>query len=231
MAGLLISATDTECGKTVLTCALVAYWLKYCHSKRLGVLKIAQSGLGDWELYQQLFGEQEAIKTLAPLRYQAPLAPPIAAALEGKQVDLGAVWQAYEQLERQCDWVIVEGVGGLGSPVTDELTVADIAASWRLPMVLVVPIKLGAIANAVANVALARQKGVALKGIVLNTVINLSATDAQHLAPTAMIEALTQVPILGTLPYFDQPNHLESLSKATQQLALETFIPKHFWVN
>jgi dethiobiotin synthetase len=229
MAGLLITATDTDCGKTVLTCALVAYWLKYCQGKRMGVLKVAQSGLGDWELYQQLFGEQRAIVTAVPLRYQAPLAPPIAAALEGKRVDLGLAWQAYERLEHECEWVMVEGVGGLGSPVTDELTVADIAASWRLPIVLVVPIKLGAIAHTVANVALARQKGLALKGIVLNTVMAIPEEAVGQLAPVAMIEALTQVPVLGILPHFAQLDLLEDLSKAAQQLTLEAFIPKHFW--
>jgi len=65
--------------------------------------------------------------------------------------------------------VLVEALGGLGSPVSEEFTVADLA-EWRLPTVLVVPVKLGAIAQAVANVALARPSRVHLKGIVLNCV-------------------------------------------------------------
>jgi len=82
------------------------------------------------------------------------LAPPPAA--EGRRVELELVWQAFESLRSSRDWVLVEALGGLGSPVSEEFTVADLAAEWRLPTVLVVPVNLGAIAQAVANVALAR---------------------------------------------------------------------------
>ena len=168
MSGLLIAATDTECGKTVLTCGLIAYWQRYCASRRLGVLKPVQAGEGDRELFKSLFQLDESLAELNPVFYQAPLAPPVAAALENTAVDLAPAWQRYQTLDQQCDWVLVEGLGGLGSPVTDELTVADLAADWRLPVVLVVPVKLGAIAATVANVALAQQKRLQLQGIVLN---------------------------------------------------------------
>ncbi|MEO0459135.1 MAG: dethiobiotin synthase, partial [Cyanobacteria bacterium P01_A01_bin.114] len=160
---------------------------------------------------------------------EAPLAPPIAAALQNATIDLGLAWQALQRLQAERDWVLVEGLGGLGSPVTDEMTVADLAASWRLPVVLVVPVRLGAIANAVANVALARQTGLQLQGIVLNCTTPATAVDLAQLAPTPLIERLTQVPILGVLPHLEPPENLEQLTTAARQLTLEALMPEPFW--
>ncbi|MFM5896305.1 MAG: dethiobiotin synthase, partial [Dolichospermum sp.] len=156
MKTLLITGTDTEAGKTVVTTALAAYWQKYYPQRSLGIMKPIQSGIGDRELYQTLFSLEQSPEEITPLYFQAPLAPPIAAAKENRQVDLAIVWRTLLALQQQRDLVLIESLGGLGSPITDELTVADLAGEWRLPTILVVPVRLGAIANAVANVALAR---------------------------------------------------------------------------
>ncbi len=229
--GLLIAATDTECGKTVVTCALMAYWRKYCASWQLGVLKPVQAGVGDRELFQRLFDLDQSLDVINPVFYQAPLAPPIAAALENTRVDLAPAWRRYKELGQQCDWVLVEGLGGLGSPVTDEITVADLAADWRLPVVLVVPVKLGAIAAAVANVALARQHRLKLRGIVLNCITPEAKEKLDQLTPPDMISNLTRIPVLGVLPYFRDPTNLDQLSAAARELSLETIMPTQFWVG
>ena len=230
MSGLLITATDTECGKTVLTCALVAYWREYCGPRQLGVLKPVQAGVGDQELLQEVFNLEQPLTEINPVFFKAPLAPPIAAALENTTVDLTPAWQQYVTLGQQCDWVLVEGLGGLGSPVTDEMTVADLAADWRLPIVLVVPVKLGAIANAVANVALARQHRLQLQGIVLNCTSPEAEVELENLAPPDMISNLTRVPVLGILPYFSDPTDLTQLSAAARKLDLEALMPMPFWI-
>ncbi|MBD0263750.1 MAG: ATP-dependent dethiobiotin synthetase BioD, partial [Tolypothrix sp. Co-bin9] len=170
MNTLLITGTDTEAGKTVFTTALAAYWQTYYPQRRLGIMKPIQSGEGDRELYQKLFSLNQSASEITPLYFQAPLAPPIAAARENREVDLGLVWQTLEKVRSRHDIILIEALGGLGSPITDELTVADLAGEWRLPTVLVVPVKLGAIGQAVANVALAKQSRVHLVGIVLNCV-------------------------------------------------------------
>ncbi len=223
MNTLLIAGTDTDAGKTVLTTALAAYWQQYCQPQRLGILKPLQSGVGDCELYHQLFGLDPAEVT--PLRFQAPLAPPLAADLEGKSIVLDKAWYAYNQLRLARDFVLVEGLGGLGSPVTHETTVADLAWDWRLPTVLVVPVKLGAIGQAVANVALARQTRVHLKGIVLNCVQPCSAEAIAQWAPADMIQRLTGVPVLGLLPYFSDRMDLTALAQAASNLDLERLLP------
>ncbi|WP_392478016.1 dethiobiotin synthase [Nostoc sp. C110] len=219
---LLITGTDTEAGKTVLTTALAAYWQKYYPQRSWGIMKPIQSGIGDREWYQKLFALEQSSEEITPLYFEAPLAPPIAAARENRQVDLGVVWQALSKLRSQRDFVLVEALGGLGSPVTDELTVADLAGEWRLPTVLVVPVRLGAIAQAVANVALARQSRVNLKGIVLNCIQPRTDAEIADWTPQQLIQSLTNMPVLGCLPYLDNLTDLDKLAQIASDLDWET---------
>jgi dethiobiotin synthetase len=223
---LLITATDTDAGKTVLTTALAAYWQRYCHSQSLGLLKPIQTGVGDRELYHQLFSLN--LEEVTPLHFEAPLAPPLAADREGRRIELEKVWQAFEALQKAKDFVLVEGLGGLGSPVTHELTVADLAWDWRLPTVLVVPVKLGAIAQTVANVALARYSRVHLKGIVLNCVEPRSDQEIADWAPANLLQTLTSVPVLGVLPYLEDPTDLDKLAQVASNLEVDRLLPIHF---
>ncbi|MTJ10132.1 ATP-dependent dethiobiotin synthetase BioD [Anabaena sp. UHCC 0253] len=220
MNTLLITGTDTEAGKTVVTTALAAYWQKYYPQRSLGIMKPIQSGVGDRELYQTLFNLEQSPEEITPVYFQAPLAPPIAAAKENRQVDLAIVWKTLLALQKQRDFVLVESLGGLGSPVTDELTVADLAGEWRLPTVLVVPVRLGAIAHAVANVALARQTKINLRGIILNCTQPRTEAEIADLTPADLIQSLTNIPVLGCLPYLENPHDLEQLAKVAAALDL-----------
>ena len=226
-SSLLIAGTDTETGKTVLTCSLAAYWQTYRPQESLGILKPIQTGIGDCELYQKLFDLKQTPEEITPLHFQTPVAPPIAAEQEGRLVDLGLAWQAFTSLQQRCQLVLVEALGGLGSPITHELTVADLARDWRLPVVLVVPVKLGAIAQAVANVALARQSNVHLKGIVLNCVSPRSDEEIADWAPVDLIQSLTNVPVLGTLPHLANPIDLFNLAQVASDLEIERLIQKY----
>ena len=203
-----ITGTDTDAGKTIITTALRAYYQKYVQHLNLGLMKLLQTGdIGDQEFYQQYFDD-----VVVPLRFSAPLAPPVSAELENKTIDLGIIWQNLLMLQKSKDLVLLEGLGGLGSPVTYELTVADIASDWRLETILVVPVKLGAIAHTVANVALARQEKVKLKGIIFNCVNSCTAEEIEQWTPKNLIESLTQIPVLGYFPYVEKIDSLDQLA-------------------
>jgi dethiobiotin synthetase len=223
---LLITGTDTEAGKTVVTTALAAYWQKYFTNRSLGIIKPIQSGLGDREWYQKVFSLDQTPEEITPLYFQAPLAPPIAAAKENRSVDLTVVWQSFSQLCQKRDFVLMEALGGLGSPVTDEFTVADLAGEWRLPTVLVVPVKLGAISHAVANIALARQCKINLVGIILNCNQTRTPEEINDLTPKDLIQSLTNIPVLGCVPYIENPEDLEKMAQVASDLDLEILFPK-----
>lgn len=225
MRPLLVTGTDTEVGKTVLTASLAAYWQKYCFDSSLGLLKLLQTGVGDRELYHQLFSTSRGITIGNSLCFETPVAPPIAANKEGKTINLGEIWQELCRLTQQQDFVLIEALGGLGSPITEQLTVADLAGDWRLDVVLVVPIKLGAIAQSVANVALARQNKLNLKGIVLNCTQPITDSEIGDLAPIDLIKSLTNIPVVGVIPHLQDLNQLDSLAQVAANLDLEVLLP------
>lgn len=218
---LLITGTDTGVGKTVLTSALLAYWQTYRPQESCAIFKPIQSGQGDREWYERTFTLAQTPDEITPLQYEHPLAPPIAAALAGTSVDLGKVWQTYQHLQTRFDRIFIEGVGGLGTPLTPELTVADLARDWRLPLVLVVPVQLGAIGQTVANVALARQCNLDLQGLVLSCGQPRSAIEIEHLASPSLLESLTQVPVLGVLPFGPDLENPARLAQMATELMLE----------
>lgn len=218
---LLITGTNTDVGKTFVTVSLVFYQQKYQKTNSTGLLKLMQTGKGDRELYEELFADSKSIEVLTPLQFEAPLAPPIAAAKEQKQIDLKLVWQSLSHLQQQQELVLIEALGGLGSPVTEELTVANLAADWRLPTILVVPVALGAIAQAVANVALARSLNIDLKGIILNCTSQEGEAHQDDLAPKELIETLTQTVVLGTLPYVGEIRDRDRLAAIVSDWDLE----------
>jgi dethiobiotin synthetase len=229
---LLIVGSDTGVGKTVLTAALAAYWLTYrdrnasqnMPSTSLGIYKPLQSGEGDREFYNQTFNLSQNLAEITPLYFETPIAPAIAAHKEGKPIDLALIWQQFQKLQKQKECLLVESMGGLGSPITDEYIVADLARDWALEAILVVPVRLGAISQAIANVALANLQKVKLRGIVLSCSQVYTTEEIEELAPPQMISRLASVPVLGILPYVNDLSDISQLSLAASELDIERIL-------
>ena len=229
---LLIVGSDTGVGKTVVTAALAAYWLTYCDrnaspntpSTSLGIYKPLQSGLGDREFYNQTFSLSQTLAEITPLYFETPIAPAIAAHIEGKPIDLGLIWQQFLKLQQQKECLLVESMGGLGSPITDEYIVADLARDWALEAILVVPVRLGAISQAIANVALANMQKVKLRGIVLSCSQIYTTEEIEQLAPPQMISRLASIPVLGILPYVKNLSNISELARAASELDIERIL-------
>ena len=218
---LAIVGTDTDAGKTVLTAALYAYCRRHLPQTTVALHKPIQAGPGDREQYQALFQLNQSQESINPIYLRDPLAPPLAADREGVQIDLGVAWRSLNRLQRTYDFTLLETAGGLGTPMTWELTVADLMRDWKLPVVLVVPVKLGCIAQTVANVALANQCQLEVKGIVFNCVEPRSQAEQDNWAPVQAIAQLTHLPVLGILPYLEQPWTPDNLAAAAAGLDLE----------
>lgn len=232
MKPLLIVGSDTGVGKTVLTASLAAYWLTYrdrtvsqtTPSTSLGIYKPLQSGKGDREFYNQTFALSQTLAEITPLYFEAAIAPAIAAYKEGREIDLALIWQQFQKLQQQKECLLVESLGGLGSPITDEYIVADLARDWALETILVVPVRLGAISQAIANVALANLQKVKLRGIVLSCSQVYTPEEIEDLAPPQMISRLASIPVLGVLPYVNDLSNISQLALAASELDIEKIL-------
>lgn len=129
-------------------------------------------------------------------RFQAPLAPPVAARLEGQQPNLAAMQQNLLAWESIADIVVVEGVGGLLCPLTDQDSIADFAAWVDFPLLIVARLGLGTINHTLLTIEAAKLRNLTIAGIILNDADGLADTPA-GMTNFAELANRTDVPVLG----------------------------------
>jgi dethiobiotin synthetase len=177
--GLFITGTGTGVGKTYVAC-LIAESLARA-GLRVGVYKPVASGcrlhdgavLSDDALaLWNAAGRPGTLPDVCPQAFLASLAPHLAARAEQKEVDADLLIAGARLWKGRCDVLLVEGAGGLMSPVTDELYAADLAAEFGYPLVVVSPNVLGMINATLQTLITAAtfREGLDVAGVVLNDV-------------------------------------------------------------
>ncbi len=109
------------------------------------------------------------------------------------------VWTAWRRLRDAHDVMIVEGIGGILCPITPEESVAEMAAGFGLPLVVVARPGLGTINHTVLTVEAARARGLTVAGIVINR-CNRDTEDVAAMTAPDEIRRITGAPILGLVP-------------------------------
>lgn len=173
MRGLFITGTDTDVGKTYVT-ALIAKQI-VSEGRSVGVYKPAASGCNfderdDPFVLWEAAGKPAELKDVCPQQFAAPLAPHLAARAENKEVDAKLLRYGLDFWRDRYDIVLVEGLGGLMSPVTDDEFVADLAFDFGFPLIVVARNSLGVINQTLQTLITAAtfRDGLGIAGIVLN---------------------------------------------------------------
>lgn len=202
MRGLFVTATDTGVGKTEVACALVAL------ARAAGVdavgMKPAQSGVtaeepSDAERLREASGGVEPLEALCPYSFAPPLAPAVAARVEGRAVSFEGVLAAARALAARHQAVVVEGAGGLLVPLTERETFADLAVALGLPVLVVARAGLGTVNHTALTLEALRARGLAVAGVVLNRTAPHDDPSVPHNA--AEIARVTHREVLATLPW------------------------------
>lgn len=223
--GLFITGTDTDVGKTYVG-ALIARELRVA-GYRVGVYKPVASGCrrearelvsGDAVALWQAAGRPGELEWACPQRFEAPLAPHLAAREEGRAVDRRQLRDGLAYWRERSDIVVVEGAGGLLSPVSDADYVADLAWEFGYPLVVVARNALGTINHTLQTLAAAavycidglldckpnefgcneRPPGLSVAGIVLNAT---ETDDASAASNSAELHARCVPPLLGQVAW------------------------------
>jgi len=198
----LITGTDTGVGKTTVGCAL-AFALRM-RGLRVGVMKPVETGVEnvamDAEALRASSGSQHPLDVICPFRYRMPLAPAMAAEVEGSPPpDIRRIKAAFAEIAASSDVVLVEGAGGLAVPITWETNYADLARELDLELILVVANRLGSLNSTLLTLDFAARRGLRVKGFILNQV---AQDDSPAIATNAdALRRLTAVPHLGSVRY------------------------------
>jgi dethiobiotin synthetase len=204
--GIFVTGTDTDVGKTLIAGGITAALRQ--RGLNAGYFKPVQSGCPeeggrviptDARLVKELAALTEPLDLLTPVALRLPLAPGVAAAREGVQVDLERVAAVLRELAGRYDFLVVEGAGGLYVPLVDYgFLVLDLARWLRLPLLVVARAGLGTINHTALTVLAARQAGLPVAGVILNR--GSAAPGLAEQTNPEVIEAITGVPILGKVP-------------------------------
>ena len=212
-----IAGTDTDVGKTAVSCTLLAR-ARFLGLSAFGIKPITAGCRTEVLNGKNVLVSDDAARMsaqasvvldpmlLAPIRLPLPISPHLAAADAG--VTLRAervVGQVRAALSTRADFVVVEGAGGWRVPINARETVADVARLLQKPVILVVRIRLGCLNHALLTAEAIRRDGLELAGWVATVLDDEQSSDAIQAQCASLAERL-HAPCLGILPFQDVLN-------------------------
>ena len=173
--GIFVTGTDTGVGKTVVAVALLEALA--ASGRRVVGMKPVAAGIvsgsavnADVEALARAGNVDTPHADRNPYAFDPAIAPHLAAAEAGVHVDLVQIVAAYARLTTSADAVVVEGAGGVRVPIDASHDMLDIAVALRLPVLLVVGMRLGCINHALLSAGAIDARGLRLAGWVANCI-------------------------------------------------------------
>lgn len=205
MPALIITGVGTDIGKTYVSAAIIRALKE--RGAAVNAFKPVLSGfdpaapeMSDAGVLLAALGEpvtDETVEAISPFRYAAPMSPPLAAAREGRSIRFADVAGACR--ERMADagraLLLIEGAGGVMSPLSDGATVLDLIEALAAPVLLVTGSYLGVISHTLTAVEVMRRRGLTIRAVVVNESLEPGAT------PEEMHESLRV--LAGGVPVVD----------------------------
>ena len=172
---LFITGTDTDAGKTVVSCALLrrlaAVGIQACGFKPVASgAELSPDGLANADalMLRAASAAGAALREINPLLFEPAIAPHLAAAQVGQVIDSALLTAAHARLAARYPVVIAEGAGGWLTPLNDALLLGDWVAQQGWPVLLVVRIRLGCLNHTLLTAEAIAARGVRLAGWVAN---------------------------------------------------------------
>ncbi len=234
MKNFFITGTDTDVGKTFITCALIealkARGLRAVPMKPVAAGTINIDGINinaDVAALREISESNAALRDINPYCFNAPIAPHLAARRENVLIEMHVIRAAFERLRADADTVLVEGAGGFLVPLSASQSMAEIPVALSLEVILVVGMRLGVLNHALLTVEAIRARGLTLVGWVANTPVAGVAMLAFD-ENLATLKRMINAPLLGTVPFETQSKGvLEDARRAASYLQVDILIERN----
>ncbi|MEK4873684.1 dethiobiotin synthase [Bacillus sp. FSL W8-0102] len=216
MSAIFLTGTDTDIGKTVITTLLVHFFQK--RNIPIFSFKPIQTGAiqrnGEWYAPDPVVYEKVTKPTSHNEFYGILLkkasSPHLAARLEGVHIPVHEIKEQIASLETKYEHLILEGAGGLYVPITDEgYCMIDFMQELSYPVILVARAGLGTINHTVLSIEALKKRNIPIAGIIFNQ-LNVDDHEIEE-DNRIMVKKLTDVPVIGSVPYMD--NLIERLKE------------------
>ena len=229
MKNFFITGTDTDVGKTFVTCALIEAFAK--RGLRAAPMKPVAAGtvnINGFNINPDVAALREVSRSKAALRdsnpycFSEPIAPHLAARHENTALQMHVIRAAFDRLNADADTVLVEGAGGFLVPLSVSQSMAEIPAALSLDVVLVVGMRLGVLNHALLTVEAIGARKLALAGWVANTPVMGEAMLAFD-ENLATLQRMIDAPLLGTVPFDALSNStIERARRASAYLQIDS---------
>jgi len=199
---IFVTGTGTDIGKTYVT-ALIVKKLRGA-GVRAAYYKAAVSGNrrrsdgtlapGDALQVKETAGLEQPLESMCPYVYERAFSPHLAAAIEGRQVQMNVVKNGFEALARKYDYITMEGSGGIICPIARTgakvLLLEDIVRELDMSCLIVADAGLGTINSTVLTVSYLRSRHIPVKGIILNHFHPCSVMEEDNLAMCRLLSCV-----------------------------------------
>ena len=196
-----VTGTDTGIGKTIVSCALLSAYSARDNAV-IGMKPVVTGRVcGEWADVKAIVAASSVAaprEWVSPYAFIPPISPHLAAKQAGIEINIEIIREAFCNLQKISDVVVVEVVGGIMVPLNDRNDVADMAYALDLPVILVVGMRLGCLNHALITAKIIQASGLKLAGWVANQIdpqMN-SFDDNLH-----TLKERLNCPLLGVLPF------------------------------
>lgn len=203
--GFFITGTDTGVGKTLVCTALVKLFRSY--GKDVGVMKPVMTGVksnlikssdNDAYILKRVSDADDSLDLINPYCFKEPISPHLAARLNNQEIDEKLIKDNFNKIKKRHEIVIVEGIGGISVPFSDNFFIGDLIRELNLPAIIVTRAALGMINQTLLSIFYAKKIGIKITGIIINNMPE-NPSLAERTNP-GEIERLTNAPVLGVIP-------------------------------
>jgi dethiobiotin synthetase len=204
MHSFFITGTDTNIGKTAITCSLIAKCIE--EGFRAGGMKPVAAGChiengymisDDVKKIIEVSNVDLNIKEINPYSFELPIAPHIN--FKSNEIDIHLIKKYLRSFENKMEYLFIEGVGGYAVPLTETFTTADLVENLDIPVILVVGMKLGCINHALLTVESILNKKQKLCSWVANRIDGDMQAYEENFS---FLKEKIKAPCLGEVPYF-----------------------------
>ena len=215
MKSLFVTGTDTDVGKTYVTAGLAVSLRK--SGVDVGVMKPFAAGLKqktgfkseDVEILANASETNDPENLINPQFFPIPASPYTAWKNLKIKPKVNSILSSFKELKKIHEMILVEGMGGIMTPILKDYFVSDLIKDMKIPSVIVCRTKVGTINHTIMTIKMCEKYRIPLRGIIIND-FDSDGYNVKEL--TRDLKGLTGIPILGSVPFIEDLSD-ESISK------------------
>jgi len=206
MNSLFITGTDTDVGKTYVAAGLAVTLRKM--GIDVGIMKPFAAGTPqkkgfkseDVEILSRAAQVSDPEELMNPQFFKMAASPYTASKNLKVKVRVNSVLSNFKKLSKLHSMLLVEGMGGIMTPILKNYFVTDLIKEMKLPAIIVTRTRIGTVNHTIMTCKMCEKYKIPIKGIIIN---NFDSGGYQVKDLTRDLQSLTGIPVLGTIPYIE----------------------------